>query len=245
VILLFRPGIIRPVRKYRNANPFGMYKSYIKISWRNLIRNRGYSIINIGGLSLGMTIAMFIGFWIFDELSYNTSHQNYDRIAKVWQGGISQQSGTIEGGYGLQFPVEAALEDNYSQYFEYVLMAWWIEEFTLSYDGRKYSRDGEFIEEGGLEMFSLNMLSGSYESLNDPHSIVLSRSLARAIFGDADPINKTLRINNQVEASVTGVFDDIPSNSTFSRVQFFAPWPLLMSLKTWVNNRKTIGSVHL
>jgi putative ABC transport system permease protein len=245
VMLLFRPAIIRPIKRYKSLNSFGMYKSYFKISWRNLIRNRGYSFINIGGLSLGMTIAIFIGLWIYDELSYNTYHRNYNQIAQVWKGSTNQQTHKIEGNYGLQYPVAATLKNNYSQYFEHVLMAWWLgEDFMLSLGNEKFARKGEFIEEGGLEMLSLDMLSGSYESLHDPHSIVLSESLAKAIFGDADPINKTLRINNKVDVSVTGVYDDIPSNSTFSRAQFFAPWPVLQSLKTWINNKENDWDNH-
>jgi len=70
VLLLFRPGIIRPAEGYKNLNHYGMYKSYFKIGWRNLLKNKGYSSINIGGLALGMAVAMLIGLWIYDELSY-------------------------------------------------------------------------------------------------------------------------------------------------------------------------------
>ncbi len=71
VLLLFRPGIIRPERN-QNINTYAMYKNYFKIGWRNLIKNKGYSLINIGGLALGMAVAMVIGLWVFDELSFNT-----------------------------------------------------------------------------------------------------------------------------------------------------------------------------
>src|SRR5687767_11754609 len=70
VLLLFRPGIIRPVEGYQNLNKYGMYKSYFKIGWRNLLRNKGYSVINIGGLATGMAVAILIGLWIYDELSF-------------------------------------------------------------------------------------------------------------------------------------------------------------------------------
>jgi putative ABC transport system permease protein len=63
-----------------------MIKSYLKVGWRNLLRNQAYSLINITGLAMGMTIAMFIGFWIYDELSFNRYHKNYSRIAQLWNG---------------------------------------------------------------------------------------------------------------------------------------------------------------
>ncbi|HEX8038247.1 MAG TPA: FtsX-like permease family protein [Chryseosolibacter sp.] len=237
VLLLFRPGIIKPFRGYKNLNTSGMYKSYFKVGWRNLTRHKAFSFINVGGLALGMTVAMFIGLWIYDELSFDKYHQHYDRIAKVWQGGIDQQTHAIDGGYGLQYPVGATLKNHYGQYFEQVLMAWWITDFTLSVDDKKFARTGEFIDAGGPEMLSLKMLSGSYRSLYDPQSIILSKSLAKTMFGDDDPVNKTLRIDNKVEAKVAGVYEDIPPNNTFSKVQFFAPWPLLKMLQPWVNNR--------
>src|SRR3989337_1006176 len=85
VLLLFRPGIIRPAEGYKSLNHYAMYKSYFKIGWRNLLRNKGYSFINIGGLATGMTIAMLIGLWIWDEVSYDTGHQNYSHLAQVMQ----------------------------------------------------------------------------------------------------------------------------------------------------------------
>ncbi len=66
-----------------------MIKNYFKTAWRNLVRNKGYSLINIGGLAIGMTVAMLIGLWIYDELSFDTYHKNYDHIAQVMQNGTS------------------------------------------------------------------------------------------------------------------------------------------------------------
>src|SRR5688500_8191654 len=87
VLLLFRPGIIRPPEGYQNLTTYGMYKSYFKIGWRNLIRNKGFSFINIGGLAMGMAVAMFIGLWIYDELSFNKYHKNYKNIGQVLRNG--------------------------------------------------------------------------------------------------------------------------------------------------------------
>lgn len=236
VLLLLRPGIVRPFH-FQSQTTSGMLQSYFKIGWRHLLRHKGFSFINVGGLGLGMTVAMFIGLWIYDELSFNKRHEHYDTIGKIWQGSIDHQTQMIEGGYALQYPVAATLRNNYGQYFEQVLMAWWITDFTLSVGDRKFARTGEFIEEGGPEMLSLKMLSGTYESLRDPQSIILSKALASAMFGNEDPINKRVRINNNVEATVTGVYEDLPFNSTFREVEFFAPWSLLKSLMTWINNR--------
>src|SRR5687767_2227157 len=74
VLLLLRPGIVRQAGGYKNLNNYGMYKSYLKIGWRNLSKNKGYSFLNIGGLAIGMAVAMMIGLWIYDELEFNKYH---------------------------------------------------------------------------------------------------------------------------------------------------------------------------
>src|SRR6478609_10676703 len=85
VLLLFRKGIIRPTEGYKSLNTYGMYKSYFKIGWRNLIKNKGYSLINIGGLALGMTVAMLIGLWVYDEITFNRYYENYNSLGQVYR----------------------------------------------------------------------------------------------------------------------------------------------------------------
>ena len=84
VINYFRPFALRN-DLLSNLNPFFMWRHNFKISWRTLRRNKGYSFINIGGLAIGMAVAMLLGLWVQDELSFNTHHENFDRIARVIQ----------------------------------------------------------------------------------------------------------------------------------------------------------------
>jgi len=210
-----------------------MFRSYFKIGWRKLLRNKGYSLINIGGLAIGMTVAMFIGLWIYDELSFNKYHKNYNHIAQVWGGESDPETSEIGGFYAMQYPVGTVLKNNYPQYFEQVLMAWGIGDYTILSDNEKISQKGQFIEGGVLEMLSLKMLKGSYRSLDNIHSIVLSASLAESIFGNENPINKRLQIDSRMEVEVTGVYEDIPKNNRFSEVQFFAPWSLFLASNDW------------
>src|SRR6185503_3652111 len=211
-----------------------MIKNYFKIAWRNLTRNKGYSAINIGGLAVGMAVAILIGLWIWDELSFNKYHKNYDSIAQVWAGGTNPETSKIDVGDALQFPMGAVLKKNYQHYFKHVLMAWWVGGYMLSSDNNKFNKTGEFIDAGAPEMLSLKMLKGTYASLEDPHSIILSRSTAEAIFGKNDPMNKSLKIDNRIDVKVTGVYEDIPRNNRFSEVQFFSPWALWVSSNSWI-----------
>jgi len=216
-----------------------MYKSHFKIGWRKLIRNKGYSFINIGGLATGMTVAMLIGLWINDELSFNKYHKNYESIAQIWRGGVDPATSAIVGGHAVQYPLAPVLRSDYQRYFKNVVRAWWVGDFTLTIDGKKIAKIGEFIEEGALEMFSLNMIQGNNQSLHDPHSIILSESTAVALFGDEDPIHKTMTINNTIDVQVVGIYEDIPKNSRFGVVQFFAPWTMLEELQPDLKNRNT------
>ena len=236
VLLLCRPGIIKTSEKNNHVNQFGMFKSYYKIGWRRLIRNKGYSIINIGGLAIGMTVAMFISLWIYDELSFNKYHRNYDDIAQVWRGGTDPVTSDIGGGFALQYPVVPTLKNDYPQFFKHVLISWFPSDYTVSTDDKKFSFKGQFIEGGALEMLSLKMLRGNYKSLNDQRSIVLSKSMAEALFGTEDPMNKNLRIDSRMDVQVSGIYEDIPRNNRFGEVKFFAPWALFAASNQWVKN---------
>ncbi|MEO6720376.1 MAG: ABC transporter permease [Ferruginibacter sp.] len=211
-----------------------MLRNYFKTAWRNLIRSKAYSAINIGGLAAGMAVAILIGLWIYDEVSFNKYHKNYDNIAQVWAGGTDPGTGIIDGSEALQFPMGAVLKTNYKRYFKHVLMAWWIGDYTLSTTDKKITKKGEFIEAGAPEMLSLKMLKGTYAGLSDPNSIILSRSTAEAIFGKDDPMNKSLKIDNRISVNVTGVYEDLPKNNRFAEVQFFSTWAIWVSSNSWI-----------
>jgi putative ABC transport system permease protein len=138
----------------------------------------------------------------------------------------------------MQYPVGSTLKNNYPQYFKHILMAWWVGDYNLSLGNKKFNKKGEFIEGGVIDMLSLKMLKGTYKSLDNPHSVILSKSTAEAIFGNEDPINKILRIDNRMDVEVTGIYEDIPKNNRFSEVQFFSPWALWVSSNDWIKERE-------
>jgi ABC-type antimicrobial peptide transport system permease subunit len=226
VLWLFRPSIIKPTEGYQNLN-YGIYKSYFKIGWRNLLKNKGYSFINIGGLAMAMAVAMLIGLWIYDELSFDRYHQNYDHIGQVIR----------DGSPYLPFPLADELKTKYGGSFKQVAMAWPVGVSMLSVADKKSYQQGEFIETNALEMFSLKMLQGSWSALKDPHSIIISSSVAHALFAEQDPIGQLLKIDNEMDVKVTGVYEDLPLNTQFHEVQFFAPWDLFVSDNKWIKGQ--------
>lgn len=215
-----------------------MLKNYFKIAWRNLVKTKGYSFINIGGLAVGMAVAMLIGLWIYDELNYDKYHKNYESIGQLWGGGTDPETSAIDGSISMQYPMAAVLRNNYSQYFKQVLMGWWFGAYSISNGNNRFTKTGEYIEAGAPEMLSLKMLKGTYACLNDPNSIVLSRSTAEAIFGSEDPMYKALKIDNRIDVKVTGVYEDIPKNNRFGEIQFFSPWSLWVASNSWIKQNE-------
>lgn len=238
VLLLFRPGIIRPRKPYQNLTRYGMYKSYFKIGWRNLVKNKGYSFINIGGLSLGMAVALLIGLWVYDELSFNQYHDNYESIAQVsridtW-GGEKEVSTVQVTGLGT------LLQTEYESQFEKVaLVRSRTEERVLAFGENRFTQSGYFMQPDGADIFSLKMIQGSRQGLKDMKSILLSESLAKKLFGDVDPLNQVVEMDARWDLQVTGVYEDLPTNSTFQDASYFAPFDLYIdgwgSLDAWEN----------
>jgi ABC-type antimicrobial peptide transport system permease subunit len=201
-----------------------MIKNYLKTAWRNLIKNKVHSFINISGLSVGMAVAMLIGLWIWDELSFDKVHQNYKSIAKVIQNVTN--NGEVQTWESVPYPLAAELRKNYGNDFKRVVMTVGMGDHILALDNKKLTRNGGYMEQEGPEMFTLEMLKGARNALKDPTSILISASTAKAYFGDADPMNKTLKIDNQIVAKVAGVYKDLPQNSTLANLGFIGSWEM-------------------
>jgi len=233
VLLLFRPGIIRPRENFRSVNQYAMYRSYFKIGWRNLLRNKGYAAINIGGLALGMSVAMLIGLWIYDELSFNKYHKNNDRIARILFHGADK--GEWWTATWTPIPLGPELRKSFGDDFEHVVTSTYLQNRAISFEDKKFGQQGQFMDPAAPEMLTLEMVSGTRSGLADMNSILLSESSAIALFGDDDPINKMVKIDNAMDVKVTGVYEDLPRNSEFHEVKFIAPWDLYLSYnKGWI-----------
>lgn len=211
-----------------------MLRNYLKIAFRNLAKHKGYSFINIGGLAIGMAVAMLIGLWIYDELSFNKYHRNYGQIAKVMQGA------TINGGYGagehMPRALKDALETEFQTDFTHVVMSSWTDKHILASGDRKIFKTGNYLSPEAPDMLGLKILKGTGAGLTEQASIMLSQSVANALFDDADPIGKIVKIDNKLNVKVTGVYEDLPYNTEFREITFIAPWDLYVASEPWVKN---------
>ncbi|MDJ1496544.1 ABC transporter permease [Cytophagaceae bacterium DM2B3-1] len=235
VVSVLPPFVRRRSTKHAYSTPLlsqTMLRNYFKIAFRNLTRNRGYSFINIFGLATGMAVAMLIGLWVYDELTYNTYYQNHKRIAKV------MQSFTFNGESGageyMPAPLIEELRTVYKDDFTYVVPSSWTGEHILAYKDNKFMKTGNYIGPQAPEMLSLKMLSGTHAGLKDPSSILLSESVAKALFGEEDPMGKIVKLDNRLNVKVTGVYEDMPFNTEFKDITFMAPWDLYVSTQGWV-----------
>ncbi|HEY4194550.1 MAG TPA: ABC transporter permease, partial [Mucilaginibacter sp.] len=201
-----------------------MIKNYFRIAWRNLIKNKISSLINVGGLAVGMAVVMLIGLWIFDELSFDKYHKNYNRIAQVIQNVTN--NGEVQTWFQTPYPLANELRKSYGSDFKYVVMSVGVGNHILALGDKKLTKSGTFFEPQAPDMLSLKMLSGTRSALKDPTSVLISESTAKAFFGDTDPMSKMLKIDNQMNVKVAGVYEDLPKNSTFSDMAFMAPWDL-------------------
>ncbi len=195
-----------------------MFKNYLKIALRNFEKNKAISIINVFGLSIGITFSILVYLFIIDELSYDKFHKNADNIYRLIKN-HHNPDGSIRGRSGeVVIPHGPAMEEyftevkNYSRVYPY--------EFTLKYKDSLENEKVTLVDKGFFEIFSFPLITGNGSTvLSELNSIVLSESYARKFFGSKNPIGETFTLilgDISNDFVVTGVAKDPPPNSTIS-----------------------------
>jgi putative ABC transport system permease protein len=215
-----------------------MLKNYLKIAWRNLLKNMGYSTINIVGLAVGMAVVLLIGIWIHDEISFDRYHKNYSRVGQVLATQVFNDE--IETDASIVVPMGNAFRTRYGNLFKQVALSSWNMPHVLAAGERKISQKGMWAEPGLPSILSLE-LTGDADPLKDPSSLILSRSVAKALFGEEDPIGKTVRVDNKADMKVAAVYADLPANTTLNETKFLLSWNNLankanLQIDQWKNH---------
>ena len=215
--------------------------NYLKIAWRSLKTNKGFTFIYIVGLSVGLAVVVLDGLWIRDELSFNKYHKNYSRIAQVMHHDL------VNGErFSLVWnPAHLGdlLKTECGSDFKHIIMSTYPGAHVLTYEDKKISQEGNYMDQDAPDMLGLEMIKGSQQGLKNIYTILLSERLAKSLFGNKDPINTVVRLDNLADVKVTGVYRDLPFNSEFKNLSFIAPWDLYLALNPgiksgnpWYNN---------
>ena len=186
-----------------------MLKNYLKISFRNLSRNKTYSVINIFGLSVGIACSVLILLWIHDEMSYDRFNKNANQIYRVVANeGVNYKAATTCG------PLAGYLKDNYTDIIKATrYMPYKGSDFKYKNKILKI-RNGAFADPDFFEMFSFKFIKGNPKTaLSDLSKIVITQSMAKRFFGDKNPVGKTLLVDGKNPVIVSAVIKDVPSNS--------------------------------
>ena len=221
-----------------------MFRNYLIIAWRNLNRQKAYSIINLSGLAVGITACLLIMLYVQNELSYDRYLEDHERIYR-----LSRSWNNADGEINLHLghlapPFSPYINLDYEGTVERSVR-------LLSYNPLVKTADKEFEEDDFffadpefLEVFSWKMLKGNPETaLVEPYSVILTEEMVSKYFGEQDPMGQSLNINNSFDLKVTGVIQDIPENSHF-HPEFFAPMQLVeafyggeeASMSAWGSN---------
>ncbi|SDH44560.1 ABC transporter permease [Chitinophaga filiformis] len=210
-----------------------MLKNYLKIAWRNLWKNKSLSFINILGLAMGMAFITLIGLWIQYETSFDSFHKNGDRIALVQKHTLFNNNRSTQEATPL--PLYYELKNNYPE-VKRVTRLTTNGNYTLATGDNKFNKKGRYVDPDFLEMFSFPLVRGNVKTaLTDPNSIILTRSLATALFGTADPIGKAIKMDGEFNMQVTALMDDVPKNSTLD-FDFLVPYQFVMEQSEWVRS---------
>ena len=201
-----------------------MIRHFFQVAWRQLLKRKFYSLINIIGLAIGMASCILIFLYIQHELSYDQYHANKDQIYRVTQTFRAVQPGETLSAPSPQdywvwgcAPVGPALQADFPQ-IEKVVQFMSPASLLLQTGDKRFQQDNLlFMDSTAFEVFSWKMLYGNpHTALVDPKSIVLTRSVAKKFFGDTNPVGQSLRVDNDDYFKVTGVMEDVPSNSQFT-----------------------------
>lgn len=233
VLDLCRPFVMKKRSKNTQSNQMAMFKNYFKITYRNFTRQKVYSFLNVSGLAIGITCAILIFLYIQDELSYDRFHTKSDRIYRVLE--HFESDGVGEHSASLPFPTGPTLKNDFPRQVEHVVRLFNFQSPTLALANREADKAFNesrlfFADSTFLSVFDFELIAGDRASaLDEPNSILITKSMARKYFTGEDPMGKTLEYQGRQNLKVTGVLEDAPDNAHF-QFDFIVSFS---SLKPW------------
>lgn len=212
-----------------------MLRNYIKIAFRSLLKNQTYSIINIGGLAIGLASSILIFLWVADEYSYDTFQVNYNNIYKLYQ--TQEWNSHIGTGNSMPYKLKETLPQKSSK-IKSVVMTNWGEGNLLQVGENRLNKYGISASEDFFKMFSYEMIEGDpATALDEPTKIVISESTAKSFFKDGNALNQTIKVDNSNELKVSGIIKDVPEQS-FLAFDYVLPFSYYEKTNSWIRFAK-------
>jgi putative ABC transport system permease protein len=192
-----------------------MFKNYFKIAWRNLNRNKFISFVNIFGLTVGICCCLLIAIYILNELSYDQYNKNAKNVYRIERTFLNAETGALSLKLGAVAPPFAPLLQNDFKDIKKITSLLPFNNVAFKYGDNIFNESNLFFADTSLfDVFDFDVTKGNpATALRDPFSIMLSEKTAHKYFGNADPLNKVLRVNNQFDCKVTGIYKALPENS--------------------------------
>jgi putative ABC transport system permease protein len=207
-----------------------MFRNYLLVAFRNLRKNFTYSFINIAGLSIGITCSLLILLWVYDELAFDRFHSKADKLFQVRIN--AAYDGTVRTWTATPLPTYQGIKTENSNIVRTAVMDWG-GDHLLAVGENGIKKRGFYASEDFLEMFDFDLVQGNASQvLDEGNTIVITQSTAKALFGDQDPMNQIVKLDNQTELKVSGVLKDIPKNSSF-QFDFLLNWKIYEDI-SWV-----------
>ena len=215
-----------------------MIKNFLKIAYRNLLRSKGFSILNISGLAIGMASAMLILLWVLDEFSYDNFYPGQDRIMVAWD--RDKWDNEVKCWSTTPKILGPTVKKDFPE-VEKTTRVNWGDNLLMTVGDKKLTIHGTCVDPDFLTMFGPPFINGNVNTaLNDPTSIVLSQKLAEKLFGNTNVIGKVIKVDNKNNYTVSAVMKDLPDNSRFGGYEFLLPWAYMKANgnddSSWGNN---------
>lgn len=209
-----------------------MIKNYLKTTLRSLLKNKSYSFLNITGLAIGITCASLIFLWLQDELTFNHNFQKRDVLYKVYEN--QTYEGKVSTFFGTPGPMAKAMKTEIPGIKNAARMTGDGGNALFALGDKVITETGNYADPEIFSMLQLPFVEGSgTNAFQQLHSVVINETMARKFFGDADPLGKSLKVNNERDYIVTGVFADLPKNSTY-QFQWLAPLENIDHKQPWM-----------
>lgn len=214
-----------------------MIKNYLKIAWRNLIRNKSFSLLNIVGLSIGLAVTALILIWINFEMGMDQFHENKDRIYQVYN--KAPVDGELWTWNSTPKVMASVIEKDYPE-VETVSRFYYDTPLLFAKGDKRIKSTGTIVDPDFLKIFSFPLLEGTVETvLEGVNSVVITEAFAEKMFGNEPAVGKMVKVDNADSFMVTGILKDLPENSMF-HFEFLIPWKYLVQKgeddKNWGNN---------